>query len=220
MEPRDGCRRTECRQAIRVATDKVIRQNMKNHHHNMLPREIETERLLLRRWRESDLVPFAALNADPTVMEYFPSTLSAEQSDALVLRIQQQFAERGFGLWAAEVRDSGAFAGFIGLGTPRFEAAFTPCVEVGWRLAQEFWGRGYATEGARGTLDFAFNHLDLDEVVSFTAVVNQRSWRVMERIGMTRSPDDDFDHPNVPAGHELQRHVLYRIRREDHEQGD
>lgn len=197
----------------------MIPQNVKNHHHNMLPREIRTERLLLRRWRQSDWVPFAALNADPTVMEYFPSTLSVEQSDALVLRIQQQFAERGFGLWAVEVRDTGVFAGFIGLGVPWFEAAFTPCVEVGWRLAQQHWGKGYATEGARAALEFAFRFLDLDEVVSFTAVVNKRSWRVMERIGMTRSADEDFDHPNVPDGHELQRHVLYRIRREDHEQG-
>jgi RimJ/RimL family protein N-acetyltransferase len=183
-----------------------------------LPHQIQTERLWLRRWRNSDLVPFAALNADPVVMEFFPSTLSTEESDAQAMRIQQGFDEQGFGLWAVEVRDTGEFAGFIGLGRPRFEAAFTPCVEVGWRLAQQHWRKGYATEGANAALDSAFRYLNLDEVVTLTAIINERSWRVMERIGMTRSSDEDFDHPNVPAGHELSRHVLYRIQRGEHKQ--
>ncbi len=197
----------------------MIQHNSNVGSHHELPREIETDRLLLRRWRDSDLAPFAELNADPAVMEFFPSTLSTPESTAQAMRIQHWFEEYGFGLWAVEIRDVAPFAGFIGLGIPRFEAAFTPCVEVGWRLAQQHWGKGYATEGAKAALGYAFRFLDLDEVVSFTAVVNKRSWRVMERIGMARSVDEDFDHPNVPAGHELRRHVLYRIRREDHEQG-
>lgn len=174
---------------------------------------IETERLWLRQWREADREPFAAMNADPVVMECFPNTLSAEESDAVVERIARHFDELGFGLWAVEVKDGASFIGFVGLSTPRFEAHFTPCVEIGWRLAAPYWGQGYATEGARAALDFGFRHAGLDEIVSLTAVQNQRSRRVMERIGMTRSPAEDFDHPVLPAGHRLARHVLYRIQR-------
>jgi RimJ/RimL family protein N-acetyltransferase len=176
-------------------------------------RELATERLRLRRWRSEDLAPFAALNADPRVMEYFPALLEPAESDALAARIDAHFDAHGFGLWAVEVPSVAPFAGFVGLALARFAAPFTPCVEVGWRLAAEHWGRGYAREGARAALDFAFAELGLDEVVSFTAVANRRSRRVMEAIGMIRDPADDFDHPGLPAGHPLERHVLYRVRR-------
>lgn len=175
-----------------------------------LPQELRTERLVLRRWREEDRVPFAAMNADPRVMEHFPGALSREESDVAVERIAAHFEERGFGLWAVEIVGREPFAGFIGLCAPRFEAAFTPCVEVGWRLATDCWGQGFATEGARAALEFGFNELALSEILSFTVPANIRSRRVMEKIGMTHDPDDDFDHPLLAAGHPLRRHVLYR----------
>lgn len=177
----------------------------------MAPAELATARLALRRWRSSDLAEFARLNADPRVMEFLPRLLSREESDAFAARIGEHFDRRGFGLWAIEVRGGPAFAGFVGLSVPAFEAAFTPCVEIGWRLAFEQWGRGYATEGARAVLDLAFGELGLAEVVSFTVPANVRSRRVMERLGMRRDPVDDFDHPRLPEGHPLRRHVLYRV---------
>jgi RimJ/RimL family protein N-acetyltransferase len=170
-----------------------------------------TPRLVLRDWRESDRAPFAALNADPRVMEHFPGTLTREQSDALVQRITATIARHGFGFWAVEVRATEEFVGFVGLSVPPFEAAFTPCVEIGWRIAFAHWGKGIATEGARAALDAAFGQLGLAEVVSFTTT-NVRSQRVMERLGMRHDARDDFDHPALPAGHPLQRHVLYRMR--------
>jgi RimJ/RimL family protein N-acetyltransferase len=175
--------------------------------------ELRTERLLLRRWRESDREPFAALNADPAVMEHFPATLARADSDLLIDRIEARFDELGYALWAVEVVDGGAFAGFVGLAPATFEAHFTPAVEVGWRLAREHWGRGYATEAARAVLAFGFGQVGLDEIVSFTVPANVRSWSVMERLGMTRDPADDFDHPVIPPGHPLRRHVLYRLPR-------
>lgn len=171
---------------------------------------IVTPRLLLRRWVAADLEPFAAMNADPRVMEFFPKLLDRDESDAVAARIRTHFDEKGFGLWAVEVPGVAPFAGFIGLQVPRFEAHFTPCVEIAWRLAVPFWGHGYATEGATAALRLAFDVLHLPEVVSLTAVINERSWRVMERLGMARTPADDFDHPLVPEGHRLRRHVLYR----------
>jgi RimJ/RimL family protein N-acetyltransferase len=174
---------------------------------------IRTERLHLRAWREEDLAPFAAMNADPAVMEFFPRPLDRAESDAAVARIRDHFARHGFGLWAVEAPGVAEFIGFVGLAVPRFEAHFTPCVEIGWRLAREHWGRGYATEAARAVLEFGFRDRALEEIVSFTASVNVRSRAVMERIGMTRSPGDDFDHPAIPEGHPLRRHVLYRARR-------
>ena len=174
----------------------------------------ETERLLLREWREADKAPYAALNGDPVVMEHFPSTLTPEQSDEMVERMRATWAANGYGLWAVEVKESGTFIGFIGLSSPTWEASFTPCVEVGWRLARHAWGRGYAPEGARAALDFGFTHVGLprDEIVSFTTVANANSRRVMEKIGLTHDTSDDFDHPMLPdwAG---RRHVLYRIGR-------
>lgn len=177
------------------------------------PRELRTARLLLRRWRDDDRAPFAALNADPRVMEHFPSLLTREESDARVARIEAHFDRHGFGLWAVEVVDVAPFAGFVGLAVTPFEAKFTPSIEIGWRLAAEFWGQGIATEGARAALAFGFESVGLDEILSFTVPANVRSRRVMEKIGMAHDPQNDFDHPLLPAGHPLQRHVLYRIRR-------
>jgi ribosomal-protein-alanine N-acetyltransferase len=171
---------------------------------------LRTERLILRRWQEQDLEPFAALNADPEVMHHFPSTLTRPESDAMVERIEKQFDERGYGLWAVEVVGDAPFIGFIGLAYQSFPAHFTPAVEVGWRLAKAHWGNGYAPEGARAALDFAFDVLGLDEVVSMTTVANDKSRRVMEKIGMTCDPADDFDHPNV-TNERIRPHVLYRI---------
>jgi RimJ/RimL family protein N-acetyltransferase len=172
---------------------------------------LETDRLWLRPWRDDDREPFAALNADPDVMEFLPARLTRVESDAMVDRIERTWAERGLGLFAVEVRSSGAFAGFVGLWPATFDAPFTPAIEVGWRLAREHWGYGYATEAADAVLADGFERLQLDEVVSFTAVINQRSQRVMQRLGMTHDPADDFDHPALPEGHRLRRHVLYRL---------
>lgn len=176
-------------------------------------RELRTERLWLRRWTAADRAPFAALNADAEVFEYLRGPLSRVESDALVDRIEAHFAARGFGLWAVEIPGVTAHAGFIGLSVPSFTAPFTPCVEIGWRLARAYWGAGYASEGARAALTFGFEQLGLAEIVSMTVPANVRSQRVMERLGMRRDPGDDFDHPGVPAGHRLVRHVLYRISR-------
>ncbi|MFA1541980.1 GNAT family N-acetyltransferase [Actinomadura monticuli] len=172
---------------------------------------LRTDRLIMRRWTDTDREPFAALNADPEVMEHFPALLTRAESDAMIDRIEARRAGTGFGFWALEVTATGEFIGFAGLSVPRFEAHFTPAVEIGWRLARSAWGRGYATEAARRALRHAFDDLALDEVVSFTSVRNLRSRAVMERIGMTRDESGDFDHPMVPEGHPLRRHVLYRI---------
>jgi RimJ/RimL family protein N-acetyltransferase len=174
--------------------------------------DIHTDRLLLRGWRDSDREPFARINRDPMVMEFFPAPLSAQQSSALFDRIQSHFAEHGFGLWAAELRETNGFIGYIGLAVPRFEASFTPCVEIGWRLDAAHWGKGLATEGARAVAHHAFNALRLNELVSLTVPANVRSRRVMEKMGMTCDPSEDFDHPMMPAGHPLRRHVLYRLK--------
>ncbi len=164
----------------------------------------------LRQWKDSDLVPFAAMNADSEVMRYFPSPLTREQSDALAQRQQELIENRGWGLWVVDV--DGMFAGFTGLAVPAFEAAFTPCVEIGWRLAREHWGRGIAHEAAQQALHHAFAELHLPEVLSFTARVNDRSRRLMERLGLVRDVHGDFLHPRIPEGHELSQHVLYRAR--------
>lgn len=172
--------------------------------------EIETSRLRLREWRDSDREPFAAMNADPEVMEYFETPLSRAGSDASIDAWQSQFTTRGWGLWALELLDCAEFIGFTGLSVPRHNFAFSPCVEVGWRLARTAWGHGYATEAARASLAVAFEQLALPEVVSFTSAGNRRSRAVMERIGM-QNTHDDFDHPGITEGHPLRRHCLYRI---------
>jgi RimJ/RimL family protein N-acetyltransferase len=173
---------------------------------------VRSPRLVLRNWREEDLAPFAAMNADPRVMEHFPNVLTREESDAMVARITESIAKNGFGFWAVEMPGTADFVGFIGLAIPSFEAAFTPCVEIGWRIAFEHWDRGIATEGAGAALDAAFGELGLSEIVSFTVPGNTRSRRVMERLGMRHDPREDFDHPRIEEGHPLRRHVLYRIR--------
>ena len=174
---------------------------------------LRTARLVLRPCEERDLAALAALHADPRVMEFLPKLLDRAESDAVAQRAREHFERHGFGRWGVEIVETGQFIGLVGLSVPNFEAHFTPCVEVGWRLAFEHWGEGYATEAAQAALDFAFGPLGLAEVVSFTVPQNQRSRRVMERLGMTRSPADDFDHPNLPPGHPLRLHVLYRRRR-------
>lgn len=168
------------------------------------------ENVSLRQWRDSDLEPYADMNRDPEVMRFFPSVLDRAHSQASLERQRRFIAERGWGLWAVEV--DGAFAGFTGLAVPGFEAPFTPCVEIGWRLRREFWGRSIAYRAARQALEYGFGVLHLPELVSFTAVVNLRSRRLMERLGLIRDPQGDFDHPTIAAGHPLRRHVLYRIR--------
>jgi RimJ/RimL family protein N-acetyltransferase len=172
---------------------------------------LATQRLLLRTWKEADLPPFAALNADPRVMEFFPKLLTREESDRRVDQIRDHFDRHGFGLWAVEVKDVADFVGFVGLNVPAFTAHFTPCVEIGWRLAHEHWNRGYATEAAQAVVAFAFDELQLEEIVALTAVGNERSRQVMTRLGMTYSSEDDFEHPLVAEGHLLRKHVLYRL---------
>ena len=178
--------------------------------------EVSAPRLLLRQWRDDDRAPFAALNADPLVMEHFPAMLTSDQSDAMVARCVEQIERHGYGLWAVQVRTTGEFIGFVGLAVPTWEAAFTPCTEIGWRLARSAWGHGYATEAATAALTTAFDSVGLEEIVSFTTSGNMRSQQVMQRIGMTSDPSEDFDHPRV-AGGPSRRHVLYRISRFDWE---
>jgi RimJ/RimL family protein N-acetyltransferase len=174
--------------------------------------ELRSPRLALRQWRDADLEPFSRLNADPEVMRHFPSPLSREESDALAERERRRIKLLGWGLWSVEVTESAQFIGFVGLAEPRFDAHFTPAIEVGWRLARDAWGRGYASEAARVAVAFGFDELRLDEIVSFTTVENDRSVRVMERIGMTHDPADDFNHPLLAPDDPLRPHVLYRLR--------
>ena len=164
----------------------------------------------MRQWRESDREPYAAMNSDAAVMEFFPSLQDRVFSDANIDRWRAEMAAQGWSNWAVELRDSGEFIGFIGLSEPRGALPFSPCVEVGWRLARNFWGKGFATEGARAALKVGFERLSLPAIVSFTAVGNRRSRAVMERLGMVNSKQD-FEHPGVPEGHALRQHCLYRI---------
>jgi ribosomal-protein-alanine N-acetyltransferase len=177
------------------------------------PPLLETERLILRGWREEDLPAFARMNNDPNVTEFLKGPMAMDESSEMMARLQAGFAERGFGLWAVEIKAAKRLAGFTGITVPRFEATFTPCFEVGWRLACEHWGKGYATEAAREAIRFGFEQAGLGEIVSFTTVANIRSRRVMEKLGMTRDPAEDFDHPALPAGHPIRPHVLYRLSR-------
>jgi RimJ/RimL family protein N-acetyltransferase len=164
---------------------------------------LETERLILRRWKDSDREPFAEMNADPRVMEFFPDTLT---------RAESHFDNRGFGLFATELKAEGKLIGFIGLHVASFQAHFTPCVEIGWRIATPYWGKGLATEGSREVIRYAFDRLRLESLVSFTVPQNVASRRLMEKLGMTHDPAEDFDHPKLPPGHRLRRHVLYRLK--------
>jgi RimJ/RimL family protein N-acetyltransferase len=174
---------------------------------------LRTDRLFLRPWRDSDRASFAAMNADPKVMEHFPAVSTREESDAAFDRILSRMNEQGFGLWAVEVPGVAEFIGFTGL-NPADTVIGRPVLEIGWRLVAEHWGHGYATEAARASLAHAFLGLGRDEVVSFTTTANERSRHVMEKLGMVRLPEDDFDHPGVPSSWSGRRHVLYRITRE------
>jgi RimJ/RimL family protein N-acetyltransferase len=169
---------------------------------------IEGETVLLRQWRNEDLEPFAAMNADPVVMEFYPRCSTREESVEAFHRLRSGIAERGWGLWVVEV--DGAFAGYTGLAVPRFEAPFMPCVEIGWRLRREYWGRGIATRAAQLAEAHAYHELRLPELVSFTAAINLRSRRLMERLGFTRIDSEDFLHPSLEADDPLRLHVLYR----------
>ena len=173
-----------------------------------MPIPIETPRLLLRAWRESDREPFAQLNADPRVMEFFPACLTRAESDGMVDRIEANMRRDGYGLFAAELRETAEFIGFIGLSVPPFD--FVPYHEIGWRLAVPYWNQGLATEGASAALHFGFDELGVSQIVAYTTAGNRRSRRVMEKLGMTYDPGADFDHPRIPEGHPLRRHVLYR----------
>ena len=173
-----------------------------------MPDSFKTQRLILRRWTDDDRAPFAELNADPEVMRYFPNVMNMQESDAAVDRIEQGFENNGFGLWAVEI--DGRFAGFTGLNRTSFDTPMGPHVEIGWRFARWAWGQGYATEAAQCVLDVAFTELDLSEVYSFTTVTNHPSERVMQRIGMTRRADLDFDHPNTP-GWWGTKHIVYQV---------
>ncbi len=175
--------------------------------------EIHTERLFLRQWRAEDRKPFAAMNADPEVMRYFPATLTHEQSDAMADRCQMSLEKRGWGLWAVEVKAERSFIGFVGLSIPVADLPFMPCVEIGWRLAAAAWGKGYATEAARAALRVGFVDLQFAEIVSFTSVINTRSRAVMERLGM-KEDKQTFEHPGVPIGNLLREHCLYRLSRD------
>lgn len=175
--------------------------------------ERRTARLLLRQWRDADYAPFAALNDDPRVMEHFPAHLTRAESDAVADRLRGLIDERGWGLWAVEELASGDFIGFVGLQVPRFEAPFVPCIEVGWRLAAAYWGKGYATEAARAALAVGFDVAGADEILSYTALGNVRSRAVMERLGMVEDPASAFEHPMVPEGSPLRAHCLYRLSR-------
>lgn len=176
------------------------------------PTALHGARVTLRRWHASDREAFAALNADPVVMEWFPGTVDRSSSDGFVDWIEAGFEAEGFGLWAVEVEDA-PFIGYVGLSRPRFEAAFTPAVEVGWRLAAAHWGKGYATEAASIAVADGFERVGLGEIVSFTVPGNRRSIAVMERLGMTRDAEGDFDHPALAESSPLRRHLLYRLSR-------
>jgi len=177
---------------------------------------LETDRLILRTWNDSDLQPMCALNQDPKVMEYFPGLQGLEATKNLIVRINNHFEKHGYTLYATERKDSGEFIGFIGLFIPYFEAHFTPATEIGWRLSSKHWGQGFATEGAKAILDFAFRELKIPEIVSFTAQGNAKSIRVMQKIGLLSNSDDDFDHPKLDDASPLKQHVLYRLSREQY----
>jgi RimJ/RimL family protein N-acetyltransferase len=170
--------------------------------------ELETERLLLRRWKKEDYLPFYKMNSDPEVMELLLKVLTREESDALIDKLETYFDEHNYGYWALEEKSSGKLIGFTGLMPSPLDPS---SIQISWRLMKEYWGKGYATEAARATIDFGLNQLKLSEIVSLTVPHNLRSRAVMERIGMTRNASDDFGHPLVPDGHPLKRHVLYRI---------
>ncbi|AQG79633.1 GNAT family N-acetyltransferase [Spirosoma montaniterrae] len=178
------------------------------------PVTLQTQRLRLRPWLPADAEPFARMNADPEVMAHYPTRLTRAQSDEQMNRLARHITETGWGLWAVEVIDIEPFIGYCGLWPATFDAPFTPAIEIGWRIARPFWGKSYAFEAAEAAMNFGFETLGLAEIVSFTTPANVRSQRLMERLGMSRNPADDFDHPRLPVGHPMRPHVLYRKSRD------
>jgi len=176
--------------------------------------ELETKRLKLRQWKDQDYLPFAKLNADPNVMEFFPSVLTNIESDALANKMKTLIAEKGWGFWAVEEKSTGLFVGTLGLHEPTDPLPFTPCVEIGWRFLHEYWGKGYAVEAGKEVLKFAFDVLELEELVSFTSVKNKRSYLLMERLGMKNS-NENFEHEALPKRHKLREHLLYKLNKND-----
>jgi len=174
---------------------------------------IETERLILRTWKDSDHEPFSELNADPEVMEFFPKTYTLEETEQTIKNIEAGFEKNGFGFYAAERKDTGEFIGFIGMQWLPFEEKFTPAVEIGWRLAKKHWGLGFATEGARACLAHGFGELNLPEIVAITTPNNERSRNVMVKLGMKHYPEFDFERPTIPVGDPTRPHVMYKITR-------
>jgi len=174
---------------------------------------LKTERLILRPWTDNDREPFFILNSDPVAMEYFEKPLSREESDTAVDRIMKHFEEKGFGLWVMESKETGEFIGTTGIFIPYFEAAYTPCVEIGWRMGVKYWGQGLVSEAARASLKYGFENVETEEIVAVTVPTNFRSRAVMDRLGMTHDPKADFDHPRVSDGHKYKRHVLYRLKK-------
>ncbi len=209
--PLDGDPRVAAEHCL-CRADYVINQNMTT--------VIETDRLILRTWHTADLEPMCAINQDPRVMEHFPELQGVDETKSLIDKINKQYANNGYTLYVTELKKTGEFIGFIGLFTVGFEAHFTPATEIGWRLGFNHWGKGYATEGAKGVLRYGFCELDLPEIVSFAVVDNKRSTRVMEKIGLRHNPSDDFDHPNLDLENRLCRHVLYRLTKAAYVQGE
>lgn len=175
---------------------------------------LRTQRLILRPWRPKDLVLFAEINADPKVMEFYPKTLNREESDVLAEKIQREFAERGYGFWAVEVPGVADFIGYIGLNYWNLEMPFAPCIDIGWRIGSSYWGKGYATEGAKAVLQYGFETLKLTEIVAMATLHNVRSHKVMIRLGMKSDPAENFEHPKVARGDPLSVRVLYRIKKQ------
>jgi RimJ/RimL family protein N-acetyltransferase len=176
---------------------------------------IETDRLTLRTWKKEDAEAYYQINQDPKVLECLGGPLSMEEVHNFIQRVNSQMDVRGYTLWAVEEKETGALMGFIGLDYKDWESHFTPAVEIGWRLGSQYWGKGYATEGAKASLAYGFKHCGLKEIVSLTVPANLRSIRVMEKIGLRRDMQGDFAHPGLPADHRLSQHVLYRLKRED-----
>ncbi len=178
--------------------------------------QLTTDNLILRQWKADDYLAFSKLNSDSTVMEYFPNTLSKKQSDSLAKEMELLISQNGWGVWAVEEKERGQFIGCVGLHEPSFDLPFSPCIEIAWRLDKQYWGKGYATEAGNEVLNFAFERLKVDEIVSFTALVNKKSESVMKRLGM-RDTQQNFEHPHLPMGHILREHLLYKISKEDWE---
>lgn len=174
---------------------------------------IETERLYLRQWRASDFAIFAEMNADLDVMKYFPKPLSPKVSDAIANKCSQLIKDKGWGFWAVSLKETDTFIGMVGLNEAHADMSFAPAIEIAWRLHKDYWGQGYATEAARASLNFAFDTLGLDEVVAFTAVINEHSQLIMQRIGMSNT-QENFYHPMLEPNHRLAEHVLYKITQE------